>query len=145
MAICKSLIMRQFGLCCRSDLRPRARAQPRRLKLEVKLCERPAAWADKDRYKDAVERFLRPLGPELSQYKFQVLCLVSLRGQQAIVSLAQLYRSCTEDARSGSVLFLVLSRSRLPIHARNPYRSSVVQPELLPSIADSCVGKVPGR
>jgi len=35
-------------------------------------------------------------GPELSQYKLQVLLLVSLRGQQAIFSLSQLHRSCTE-------------------------------------------------
>ena len=39
---------------------------------------------------------LRPPGPELSQYKFQVLHLVSLRDQKALFSLAQLYRSCTE-------------------------------------------------
>jgi hypothetical protein len=35
-------------------------------------------------------------GPEPSQYKLQVLYLVSLRGQQTTLSLAQLYRSCTE-------------------------------------------------
>jgi len=41
---------------------------------------------------------LRPPGPELSQSKLQVLYLVSLRGQQASFSLAQLYRSCTEKS-----------------------------------------------
>ena len=39
---------------------------------------------------------LRPPGPELSQYKLQVLHLVSLREQNTTFSLAQLYRTCTD-------------------------------------------------
>jgi hypothetical protein len=39
---------------------------------------------------------LRPPGPELSQYKLQVLYLVSLREQSTTFSLAQLYRTCTD-------------------------------------------------
>ena len=44
---------------------------------------------------------LRPPGPELSQYKLQVLYLVSLRGQRTMFFLAQLYRSCTEQSHEG--------------------------------------------
>jgi hypothetical protein len=62
-------------------------------------------------------------GPELSQYKLQVLHLVSLRGQQTTFSLAQLYRSCTE---------VPLSRSRPLIPARSPRQSCVVQLESPP-------------
>jgi hypothetical protein len=38
----------------------------------------------------------RPPGPEKSNQKIQVLHLVSLGSQKAILSLPQLYRSCTE-------------------------------------------------
>src|SRR5713101_3591455 len=37
-----------------------------------------------------------PWSPELGNSKIQVLHLVSLRNQKAILSLPQLYRSCTE-------------------------------------------------
>ena len=40
---------------------------------------------------------LRSPGPELWKYKLQVLCLVSLREQRTVFSLAQLYRTCTEN------------------------------------------------
>jgi hypothetical protein len=43
---------------------------------------------------------LRPPGPELWNYKLQVLYLVSLREQRTSFSLAQLYRSCTERRES---------------------------------------------
>jgi|HubBroStandDraft_2_1064218.scaffolds.fasta_scaffold122952_3 hypothetical protein len=43
---------------------------------------------------------LRPPGPELSQYKLQVLYLVSLRDQQTTISLAQLYRTSCLDGDS---------------------------------------------
>jgi hypothetical protein len=39
---------------------------------------------------------LRPPGPELLESKFQMLHLVSLRNQRTVLSLLQLYRSCTE-------------------------------------------------
>src|ERR1700722_19169599 len=41
---------------------------------------------------------LRPPGPELWKYKVQLLYLVSLREQRTSFSLAQLYRSCTEQS-----------------------------------------------
>jgi hypothetical protein len=46
---------------------------------------------------DRVGLNLRSPGPELWNYKLQVLYLVSLREQRTLFSLAQLYRSCTEN------------------------------------------------
>jgi hypothetical protein len=54
--------------------------------------------AQKQEWSGREDLNLRPPGPELSQYKLQMLHLVSLRGQQTTFSLAQLYRSCTEKS-----------------------------------------------
>jgi hypothetical protein len=43
---------------------------------------------------------LRPPGPELCNYKLQVLYLVSLRDRRTHFSLSQLYRSYTERTES---------------------------------------------
>lgn len=48
-----------------------------------------------------VKSHLRPPGPEPRKSKFQMLLLMSLRSQRIIVSLPQLYRSCTEPDTIG--------------------------------------------
>jgi len=51
---------------------------------------------------------LRPPGPELSRSKFQVLHTVSLRSQRIVLSLPQLYRSCTEHSGTSNLAHYVL-------------------------------------
>jgi len=55
-----------------------------------RLRERQQEWSGRE------DLNLRPPGPELLESKFQMLHLVSLRNQRTVLSLLQLYRSCTE-------------------------------------------------
>ena len=67
-------------------------------------------------------------------HKLQVLCLVSLRGQQAIFSLAQLYRSCTEAVPRTAIyhrrrgLFKIDTKSHLA-YARHMPKEIAMSPE----------------
>jgi putative addiction module antidote len=75
---------------------------------------------------------LRPPGPELWKYQLQVLYLVSLREQHTSFSLAQLYRSCTEQSEVADSIAVslgirrsfYLSESLLPKWPHSYYNSN---------------------